>query len=75
MPWFRMVATVAAMETSLFMPPRIKIRAISKRPIAEMEETSAFNGLSVFIASSRISPVVRLSTHALRVSGMLETQT
>ena len=47
MPWFRIVATVAAMEPSLFMPPRIKISAISRRPIAEMAETSA---LSVFIA-------------------------
>jgi hypothetical protein len=50
MPWFRIVATVAAMEPSLLMPPRIKMRAISRRPSAEMEETSAFIALSVFIA-------------------------
>src|SRR5215472_8400314 len=50
MPWFRIVATVAAMEPSLFMPARIKIRAISRRPSAEIEETSAFIALSVIIA-------------------------
>src|SRR6516164_2698822 len=49
MPWFRIVATVAAMEPSLLMPPRIKISAISRRPTAEMEETSAFIAFSVFI--------------------------
>src|SRR5438477_2293392 len=51
MPWFRIVVTVAAIEPSLFMPPRIKIRAISRRPSAETDETSAFIALSVFIAS------------------------
>ena len=50
MPWFRIVATVAAMEPNLFMPARMKIRAISKRPSAAKEETSAFIALSVFIA-------------------------
>src|SRR5215831_3211542 len=50
MPWLRIVATVAAMEPSLFMPARMKIRAISKRPSAEMEETPGFIALSVFIA-------------------------
>src|SRR6516164_9005873 len=58
MPWFRIVATVAAMDPSLFMPARMKIREISRRPSAEMEETSAFVGLSVFIAYPRVDPVV-----------------
>jgi hypothetical protein len=74
MPWFRIVATVAAMEPSLFMPARMKITAMSKRPSAEMEETSAFIALSVFITHPRVSLVVWLSTPAPRVSGMLETQ-
>jgi hypothetical protein len=51
MPWFRIVAAVAATEPSLFMPARIKIRAIRRRPSAEMDDTSAFV-VSAFIASS-----------------------
>jgi hypothetical protein len=52
MPWFRIVAAVAAMEPSLFMPPRKKIRAISRRPSAAMDDTSAF------IASSKVYRLV-----------------
>src|SRR6516165_466466 len=63
MPWFRIVATVAAMEPSLFIPARIKIRAISKRPSAEMEETSAFIALSVFMPYH--PALVRLSGRAI----------
>jgi hypothetical protein len=56
MPWFRIVAVVAAMEPSLFMPARIKIRAISRRPSAEMDDTSAF--ISEFITYSNIYRLV-----------------
>ena len=64
MPWFRIVAVVAAIEPSLFIPPRIKIRAISRRPSAEMEETSAFIAVSVFIASPRVSRFATINTCA-----------
>ena len=42
MPWFRIVAAVAAMEPSLLIPARIKIRAIRRRPSAETDDTSVF---------------------------------